>query len=137
MREKEKYYGFFPYSICGNSNLDDKSDNFQEDYDVKETEKPLKALNGRKAPYDVFEDYPEIKDPLSDIHKIERTHSKTVKKGKLIHKYNYNHSRTITVYEKKEKVQKKKRCCFLRCFSKKRKDKRVDDRKIIINNYYS
>ncbi len=125
MREKEEYYGCFPYYFCGNRNLDDRPNEFEE------TEKPLKALNRRKVPYDVFEEYPEIKDPLSDIHKIERTHSKTVKKGRLIHKYNYNHTRTITVYEKKEKVQKNKRCWLFRCFSKK-----CDDKNTIINNYY-
>jgi len=132
MREKEQYYGCFPYMMCGNSNSDNVPDDVKEDYELEETEKPLRALNGRKAPYDVFEDYPEIKDPLSDIHKIERTHSKTVKKGKLIHKYNYNHSRTITVYEKKEKV-KKKRCWLFRCFSK---DKKREEKNVIINNYY-
>lgn len=125
MREKEEYYGCFPYYFCGNRNLDDRPNEFEE------TEKPLKALNRRKVPYDVFEEYPEIKDPLSDIHKIERTHSKTVKKGRLIHTYNYNHTRTITVYEKKEKVQKNKRCWLFRCFSKK-----CDDKNTIINNYY-
>lgn len=125
MRENEQYYGCFPYYFCGNRNLDDRPNEFEE------TEKPLKALNRRKVPYDVFEEYPEIKDPLSDIHKIERTHSKTVKKGRLIHKYNYNHTRTITVYEKKEKVQKNKRCWLFRCFSKK-----CDDKNTIINNYY-
>ena len=125
MRENEQYYGCFPYYFCGNSNLDDRPNEFEE------TENPLKALNRRKVPYDVFEEYPEIKDPLSDIHKIERTHSKTVKKGRLIHKYNYNHTRTITVYEKKEKVQKNKRCWLFRCFSKK-----CDDKNTIINNYY-
>ena len=137
MREKEQYYGCFPYYFCGNSNLDDRPNKFEEDYEIEETEKPLKALNRRKAPYDVFEDYPEIKDPLSDIHKIERKHSKTVKKDKLIHKYSYNHSRIITVYEKKEKVQKKKRCCLFRCFTKKRKDKKCEDKNVIINNYYN
>jgi len=126
MRERDKHYGFFPYIFCRNSNLENIPNEFQEDYEIEETERPL------KTPYDVFEDYPEIKEPLSDIHKIERKHSKTVKKDKLIHKYSYNHSRTITVYEKKEKVQKKKRCWLFRCFTKK-----CEDKNVIINNYYN
>ena len=131
MREREKYYGFFSEKKYGNSNVDDRPNEFEEDY---KTEKPLKALNGTKAPYDVFEDYPEIKEPLSDIHKIERKHSKTAKKDKLIHTYSYNHIRTITVYERKEKVQqkKKKRCWLFRCFTKK-----CEDKNVIINNYYN
>ena len=39
MREKEQYYGCFPYMMCGNSNLD----NVPEDYEIEETEKPLRA----------------------------------------------------------------------------------------------